>query len=284
MSALYLFVAMVLGVQLIPAPAFAAATIAPTIAGGTCWKAGPPFWCSVYWEGTHPSPGNNGTGMFMKYNFNDHTDGDGGKYPNPRPDWNLGIAKAGDDWKLRRDKNNVWNQQGYDSSPILWQWTGFEAEMDVGFYVSTSGPVGSVRLYRTNGTYVTSNCDTPQDVAYAKVDLNKNEIDGTPGWFFETLVRHELGHAFGLCEAQGTEYKKSVMFPPHASHLKSGPSGCFHPYSCQSLAQDSIIAANAPWSQYPPWAASNITSDTDYGSPACPSSGTLTGTRCIYGW
>ncbi len=131
---------------------------------------------------------------------------------------------------------------------------------------------------------MTNTCDTEQDVAYMQMFLNKNEIDGTPGWFFEALVRHELGHVFGLCEAQGSEAKKSVMFPPHASHLKYGSEGCFHEYACQSLSQESMSAKNAPWPQYSPWTASDTTSDTDFGSPACASSGTLTGTRCIYGW
>lgn len=282
---------MVIGVQLVHAPAFAA-VIAPAPAG-TCWKSGSPRWCSAQWEGTSA----NGYSMFMKFNFNDHTaEGTG---TDPRPTWATGIARAADEWELRRNKgtaaklyrDGVSTPEGYASSPIIWAWDGYEAEQDVGFYYTTSGDPGRTERYSSNGDLVTD-CGQPQTVEYSRIRLNKRAIDGTPGWYFEALLRHELGHVFGLCHAQGettaADYTKTVMFAPNALDL-TGTGGCRgtqydNKYHCESLSVTSASAKAAPWPEYPPWTATDFTSDPDYGYPSCPSTGQLAGTRCVYHW
>lgn len=93
-------------------PAFAAVTV-PTnggSGGGTCWKAGTPYWCPKLWTGTST------THREMDFNFNDHTD----EGTDPRPTWAAGMAAAGEDW------------ENPTISPVTWTWTATATNMDVG--------------------------------------------------------------------------------------------------------------------------------------------------------
>lgn len=305
--ALYLTAILSVGVQLVSAPAAFATVTAPTNGNGTCWRNGiangTPKWCPKLWGG---SPG---VGAYMGYNFNDHTD-EGCFWVTPsdpdctkegcdtgtlnckienerRTTWDIGIAAAGTDWQYRHNKNYTWTQAGYDSSPVWWDWSPptTTTTTDVGFYHSYGalGYVGQTFIHRTTASndYSTS-CNEPMAVEFVRVRLNKRLLDGTPPWFFNTLVRHELGHVFGLCEARATsiedDYKSSMMFAPSANDIR----GCSGPPFLQSCHDQPLSSADsAQWPQYPPWQATATTSDPDFGNPACTT--LIAGIRCIYG-
>lgn len=306
-SALFLTAISVVGVQLLPAAAVADPEV-PTSGGGTCW--GPTRWCPVQWTG---SPG---VGAEMKFDFNNYTNkgcawatpdlsgctqsgctpGPGCSYANEtRPDWDDGIAAAAGDWASRRDHNNVEHR---DLSPIAWAWTTSSNSMPVGFYHTTSGTTGvgyvaQVQLYWDYGPNTfTDSCGSLLDVVQARVRINKTMIDGTPTWFYNALLRHELGHVFGLCHARNEQvqpdYKKSVMYAPKPHDINGCPNG---PYfyeepSCFTANKDTAAdganwAPDAPWSRVPGADPDEPYSVVDYSSPSCP--GVNQGVRCVYG-
>lgn len=294
-TTLYLTMIMSLGVQLASAPAFAIVTV-PTGGGGTCWAwqdGTTNKWCPNVWDS---SVG------YMGFNFNDHTDEGcshsmpgvtgctiAGCDPGPgctianerRRDWDEGIKTAADDWDQRRAANGATLPA---ASPVWWSWTDYSYVMDVGFYHirGSLGYSGRTFLY-TNTIDNDEDCE-PTSVYQARVFLNKLKIDGTPPWFFDSLVRHELGHVFGLCDANassiGDNYKSSAMFVPDPSDLCSGPA-----YDCFSLSKTSSAANNAPWPVSPPWSATYSLTDPDYAAPNCMRNGVkvVAGIRCVYG-
>lgn len=121
-------------------------------------------------------------------------------------------------------------------------------------------------------------------VEFARVRLNKGLIDGTPPWFFNAVVRHELGHVFGLCDAKATspafDRTKSVMFPPDPNDIVGCSGPPFSYQTCYPLPT-SAVNPTAMWGTNPP-------SSLDFGDEACanpipPPASKIEGVRCVYG-
>lgn len=133
----------------------------------------------------------------MDFDFNNHMD----EGANPRPLWQSGSDGAGgvqlaaNDWKYR--PNIARTTTNAAASPIYWDWLGADHRMQVGLYTykDPNGDYGYTRLYNS-GTdqFPDGLCNEAQQVYQARVYLNTALIDGTPGWFFESVARHELGH------------------------------------------------------------------------------------------
>jgi hypothetical protein len=275
-------VVMSVGVAVIPHAAHANSKV-ETNGGGTCWRQNlpernTPLWCPIRWQG---QPGGS-NGALMNYDFNNHTDDVPQPFGGtPRPDWIYGIENA----------FNAWSQPAVAvSSPIRWARESASYRMLVGVYAVNDGPdadVADVRLYNSAGQF-TESCKVPMEVAYARMYINRNLIDGTPPWFFERLVQHELGHVFGLCHPpSGGVAGDSVMINPHPAAIpgctwSSTPDGDLKPpdgghfsYSTCYNRPSSPLEAGTAWGANPP-------SKLDFGSATCNDGFSITGVKCIY--